>query len=115
VAGTDGTGEASARIVRASPRPIVGSSGVVAPAVSLGDLLSARDSTASLLGALATAGAAAAGSGAAWAVSEAEPATASATGATAGTGITAAGSASTSVAGGASDAIRGGSKVKGSM
>ena len=114
VAGTDATGEASARIVRASPRPIVGSTGVVAPAVSIGDLLSARDSTASLLGALATAGAAAAASGAAWAVSEAEPAPVSATGATAGTAITAAGSAPTSVACGASDAIRGGSKVKGS-
>jgi hypothetical protein len=115
VASTDVTGDASARIVRASPRPIMGSTGVVAPIGSLGDLLSARGSTTSLLGALATADAAAAASGAAWTVSEAEPATAFATGAAAGTGLTAAGSASTSVAGGASDAIRGGSKVKGSM
>jgi hypothetical protein len=115
VASTDVTGEASARIVRASPRPIMGSTGVVAPTGSLGDFLSTRGSTTSLLGALATADAAAAASGAAWTVSEAEPATAFATGAAAGTGLTAAGSASTSVAGGASDAIRGGSKVKGSM
>ena len=115
VASTDVTAEVSARIVRASPRLIVGSTDVVAPAGSPGDLLSTRDSTASLLGALATAGAAAAASGAAWGVSEAEPATASATGAAVGTGVTAAGSASTSVAGGASDAMRGGSKVKGSM
>jgi hypothetical protein len=114
VPGTDVMGEASARIVRASPRPIVGSTGVVAPAVSLGDVLSARGSTASLLGALATAGAAAAVSGAAWAVSEAEPTTGSAAGAAAGTGNTAAGSAPTSVGGGASDAIRGGNRVKGS-
>jgi hypothetical protein len=62
VAGTDVTGEASARIVRASLRPIVGSTGVVAPTGSLGDLPSARDSTPSLLGALAIAGAAAAAS-----------------------------------------------------
>ena len=114
VASTDVTGEASARIVRVSPRPIVGSTGVVAPTGSLGDLLSARDSTASLLGALATSGAAVAASGAVWAVSEAEPATASATGAAAVTGVTAAGSTSTSLAGGASDAIRGGSRVNGS-
>jgi hypothetical protein len=114
VAGTDVTGEASARIVLASRRRIVGSTGVVAPAVSLGDLLSARDSTASLLGALATADAAAAASGAAWPVSEAEPATASAAGAAAGTGVTAAGSASTSVADGGPDPIRGGNRVKGS-
>jgi hypothetical protein len=60
MASTDVTGEASKRIVCASPRPIVGSTGVVAPTGSLGDLLSARDSTASLLGALARTGAAAA-------------------------------------------------------
>jgi hypothetical protein len=115
VASTDAKGEASAPIDRASLRPIAGSTGVIAPTGLLGDnVLSARDSTASLLGALATAGAAAAASGATWPVSEAEPATGSAAGAAAGTVVTTAGSASASEAGGVSAATRGGNRVKGS-
>ena len=102
------------------------SPGVAAPTGLLGAVLSAGDFSASLLGALATAGnaVAAVASGAAWPVSEAELAGASTAGAAPGTGVVAAGSiepavsatagAAASPAGGASGATRGGSKVKGS-
>jgi hypothetical protein len=106
---------ASGRIVGAAPRATVGSTGAAAPTGSLGAVLFAPDPM-SLLGALATAGSAAAAvaSEAARLVSEADPETASTAGAASGTRVVAAGSAAASAARGASDATRGGSKVKGS-